>query len=319
MAAARWCGSSRPVGSLLSELSKPVRVSCFRQWQSSMLHRWDNSIGCSRRCSLAPRSMCEGREGRAGCAMRTPVGTSRVPAQLPGPPIAAEHERESPGGCRDRSRAGIRWLGARGWFVSAMNFAELAEAEQRSLLRRLRRMVGSPELAEDLCQEALVRAWRAAPRDATVVQLRAWLHRVASNLAIDELRRAGRRPMTRPLDDFVLAGREECPDEVLAAREALSRLGPHERLVLLLRFEVGFSYPEIARLLETSPAAARQRLARARRAFSAALDGVSPAGAARQPKMASRGRSVADVSFDKRSQGCNTLEDGRALLAARLA
>lgn len=57
------------------------------------------------------------------------------------------------------------------------------------LTRRLERMVGSPEVAEDLRQEAFARAWRSAPPDMSAHHLRAWLYRTASNLAIDELRR----------------------------------------------------------------------------------------------------------------------------------
>ena len=58
---------------------------------------------------------------------------------------------------------------------------------------RLRRIVGDPAVAEDLCQETFVRAWRVAPRDVPPERLRAWLYRTATNLAVDELRRRARR------------------------------------------------------------------------------------------------------------------------------
>ena len=68
--------------------------------------------------------------------------------------------------------------------------------EQQPLLRRrLARMTGDAELAGDLCQEVFVRAWRCAPREAPAVAIAAWLHRTASNLAVDELRRRSRRPV----------------------------------------------------------------------------------------------------------------------------
>src|SRR5260370_34896051 len=73
--------------------------------------------------------------------------------------------------------------------------------EQREpLIRRLERMVGSREAAEDLGQETFVRAWRRLPSDASPEHKQAWLARTASNLAVDELRRRRLREL-RPLED----------------------------------------------------------------------------------------------------------------------
>src|SRR5437660_3930211 len=63
---------------------------------------------------------------------------------------------------------------------------QLFTDERASLLRRLERMVGSPDTAEELAQETFVRAWRRLPRDAAPDHQRAWLHRTAANLAVDE-------------------------------------------------------------------------------------------------------------------------------------
>jgi len=152
--------------------------------------------------------------------------------------------------------------------------------EQHSirLTRRLERMVGSRETAEDLSQEAFLRTWRSAPRGLPADRLAAWLHRTASNLAVDELRRR------RLVDMSPLAERadERAPDadEDLAAQEALERLTAHERLVLLLRFEGGLAHAEIGELLAVSPDAARKRVERARRAFVAAFRGTEQDGRA---------------------------------------
>ena len=150
--------------------------------------------------------------------------------------------------------------------------------EQHScrLTRRLERMVGSRETAEDLSQEAFLRTWRSAPRELPAERLAAWLHRTASNLAIDELRRR------RLVDLSPLAERadERGPDtdEDLAAQEALGRLTAHERLVLLLRFEAGLAHAEIGDLLDVSAEAARKRVERARRSFVAAFRGTEQDG-----------------------------------------
>src|SRR3954454_12892170 len=144
------------------------------------------------------------------------------------------------------------------------------------LTRRLTRMVGDRESAEDLRQETLARAWRRAPRAAQPPVLRAWLHRTATNLALDELRRRRRREHV-PLH----AGLAEPPGSAGGPRdprlrEALGRLTAHQRLVLLLRFEAGLSLREVGELLDLSEDAARKRVARARSVF---LEAYAEAGA----------------------------------------
>jgi gamma-glutamyl-gamma-aminobutyrate hydrolase PuuD len=64
--------------------------------------------------------------------------------------------------------------------------------------------------------------------------------------------------------------------ERLHAREAMDRLAPHERHVLLLRFEAGLTHRELGQLLDISEEAARKRVERARTAFAAALRGETP-------------------------------------------
>src|SRR3954451_15056709 len=112
------------------------------------------------------------------------------------------------------------------------------------LTRRLTRMVGDRETAEDLRQETLARAWRSAPHTAQPPVVRAWLHRTATNLALDELRRRRRRehvPLHAGLAD---AGTHDAP-RAPRLREALAGLTAHQRLVLLLRFEAGLSLREV--------------------------------------------------------------------------
>jgi putative glutamine amidotransferase len=151
---------------------------------------------------------------------------------------------------------------------------QLLEA-QPGLTARLRRIVGDAALAEDLCQEAVLRAWRRAPRELTPERLRAWMHRTATNLAFDELRRRARRDEVG-YDEDALTGAGAL-DASLAAddvRAALAALTPHQRLVLLLRFEQGLSLRELGALLDVAEDAARKRVARAREAFASALDDV---------------------------------------------
>jgi putative glutamine amidotransferase len=154
-----------------------------------------------------------------------------------------------------------------------MSFDLLLHHERPGLERRLRRMVGDPEQAADLTQETLERAWRSAPRGGPVARQRAWLHRTATNVAIDSLRARGRSRTVALEAAHELAAPPHDPtdaEEAEGVREALTRITAHERLVLLLRFDAGLSHREIGALLDLSEEAARKRVARARANFSVA-------------------------------------------------
>jgi putative glutamine amidotransferase len=149
-----------------------------------------------------------------------------------------------------------------------MDLETLIRAHRDELTSRLSyALAGDRHAAEDLAQEAFTRAWRSLPEGLSAERQRAWLKRTSHNLAVDELRRRGRRP-TVALDDDAAIGRTvqeaAAPD---AAREALARLPAHQRFVLLLHFDAGFSHGEIARLLDTTEEAVRKRVSRAKAAF----------------------------------------------------
>lgn len=160
-----------------------------------------------------------------------------------------------------------------------MTFDAILTEQTGPLTRRLTRMVGDRETAEDLRQETLARAWRAAPRGAEAPVVRAWLHRTATNLALDELRRRKRRdhvPLHTGLAEPAAGpGAADGPRDP-RLREALATLTAHQRLVLLLRFEAGLSLREVGELLDLSEDAARKRVARARSLF---LEAYAEAGA----------------------------------------
>jgi putative glutamine amidotransferase len=157
-----------------------------------------------------------------------------------------------------------------------MDFESLYHELHGPLTRRLERMVGDRRTAEDLRQEAFARAWKSAPRDAGHGHLRAWLHRTAHNLAVDELRRRRVRDWLPYEDGLAPAFEHADPDERIAAAEAVARLNAHERFLLLMRFEGGLSHAEIGQLLGIGEDAARKRVARARAALAAAHREVTP-------------------------------------------
>jgi anthranilate synthase component 2/putative glutamine amidotransferase len=159
---------------------------------------------------------------------------------------------------------------------------ELVAQHGPALTRRLGRILGDPHAAEDLCQEAFARAWSSAPPALSRDRLAAWLHRTATNLALDELRRRRLR-QAAPLDDALDGAAPSDPHHALHVREALARLTAHERLLLLLRFDGGLRHREIADLLALPEATARKRVSRARRALAAAMRETA---ADRRPRVA---------------------------------
>lgn len=137
------------------------------------------------------------------------------------------------------------------------DFEALFHQTYEPLVRYLYRMVGDPDLAADLAQEAFVRLWERRPRDE---HLRAWLFRVATNLVRDLARVEGRRVelVHEQLTRVPLSDPPARPDEAAEAAErraqvqrALATLSERERAVLLMR-EEGFSYKEMAEALGLS-------------------------------------------------------------------
>jgi RNA polymerase sigma-70 factor, ECF subfamily len=141
------------------------------------------------------------------------------------------------------------------------------------------RMLGSAMDAEDMVQEAYLRWQRAEVR--SIEQPRAFLTTVITRLCIDQLRSAQeqRESYIGPwLPEPLLAAPGDGPGDSVADRESLSlaflvmleRLSPIERAAFLLREVFAHGYDELARILETSEANARQLVSRARRK----LDGL---------------------------------------------
>jgi RNA polymerase sigma-70 factor (ECF subfamily) len=150
-------------------------------------------------------------------------------------------------------------------------FTALVGAHRRALYRHCRRMLRSPERAEDAVQETLLRAWRARDGFAGRASARTWLYRIATNTCLDELRRD--RPAVALEEDVVLpVPSDQEPDAVAEAGDALATalgaamgvLPGRQRAVLVLRGILDVPAAETARLLDTTPAAVNSALQRAR-------------------------------------------------------
>ena len=161
-------------------------------------------------------------------------------------------------------------------------FGARVEPHRRELHVHCYRLLGSFEEAEDLVQEAFLRAWRGRETYEGRASVRAWLYGIATNACLDALDKRPRRPTAsgevawlQPYPDALLEqlpDRREGPEGVALAKEtielafitAIQHLAPLPRAVLVLRDVLGCSAKETARLLETTEASVNSALQRAR-------------------------------------------------------
>jgi RNA polymerase sigma-70 factor (ECF subfamily) len=188
-------------------------------------------------------------------------------------------------------------------------FRELVQPHRRDLHALCYRMLGSSHDADDALQDALLRAWRGLDRFGDRGSFRGWLHRIATNVCLDAIRRRPKRTLpiahgqaagpgnelgeavTEPIwiepyadDELVgLETGETSPEARYERREsvelafivALQRLPGTQRAALILRDVLGFSGRETAQALGTTVASANGALRRARKATAATIPAES--------------------------------------------
>ncbi len=146
-----------------------------------------------------------------------------------------------------------------------------------ALVLRYRRLVfsvayrtcGDEGLAEDIAQETFVRAWERLSSFHPEGSWRGWICRIASNLAIDALRR--QHPQMDIAAVSLVAPGQGPESHVMrdertkAVRSAILRLPVHARVALVLREYEGMSYAEIAKVLDIPLGTVKSRLNDARR------------------------------------------------------
>jgi RNA polymerase sigma-70 factor (ECF subfamily) len=177
------------------------------------------------------------------------------------------------------------------------------------------RVLGDPQLAEDVVQEALVRAYVGLTGFRGRAPFRTWVFRIVHNVAMDALRQLGRQHQETSWEEAASgeAGEEGEPrlaevapgpeETVLAAlgREeilrAVAALPPEQRTVVVLRDVQGLSYGEIAAVTGQSLGTVKSRLHRARASLRAML--ARPrrpaADAAAAPQPGRRGGTIRGV------------------------
>lgn len=149
-------------------------------------------------------------------------------------------------------------------------FGALAERYSSFAIGVAYRMTGNSQLAEDLAQEAFIKAWRKLPQFRGDCSFKVWLGRIVTNTTLDYLRRQNPE---QPLDEATLPAppAEEAPLRHLEqeemrqlVRQAVLSLPAQCRIALILREYEGLSYREISETLDIPMGTVMSRLHYAR-------------------------------------------------------
>ena len=138
-------------------------------------------------------------------------------------------------------------------------FQALYATESRGVQRFLEGMVGGRQVAEELTQDAFIKAWKALPSFALKSSLKTWVYSIAINTARDWLRGHGNKRMSELTDEHGGAQEMESP-ETRAIREAMGELEEEIRALLMLHYYEELSLQEIAKILAIPTGTVKSRL-----------------------------------------------------------
>lgn len=161
-------------------------------------------------------------------------------------------------------------------------YGEIVRRYQRAVYRVAWALTRNDADADDLAQEAFVRAWGAIGRFEIGQPLYPWLARITTNLAFSLFRSRKRRPET-PIEPLLEAGKQFGVDDDPAdqavtderdanLRACFAQLSPEHQAVLSLRAVQDLSYDEIAHALNVPIGTVMSRLARARGALAKLME-----------------------------------------------
>lgn len=143
------------------------------------------------------------------------------------------------------------------------------------------RTLNHPQEAEDIAQEALVRAWQALPRFRLESKFSTWLYRIVTNLCYNRLPTLKKNLLDLEDEVGVLADKRPLPEQALLAQftrqqlvEAIVDLPESYRLLITLRHVQGLSYQEIAEVAELPLGTVKTGIHRARKQLQQTLERV---------------------------------------------
>lgn len=151
------------------------------------------------------------------------------------------------------------------------SFGRLFQLHQQRVYSYLVRLLGDRALADDIAQETWLRVVQGAAEFRPLAPVRAWIFRIARNLAFNELRQrrkwseleaqeeAQLPDLSEPLEELV---KKEA--DMIRLREAIEKLPDQQRIILVMSLAEDLSQAEMAKELETSVGAVKLLLFRAR-------------------------------------------------------
>lgn len=159
----------------------------------------------------------------------------------------------------------------------AAAFQQVVDATSARLVRLAARMLGNVMDAEDVVQEAYVKAYRSLMTGEFDgrANVSTWLYRIVTNQAIDAMRSRARRPKPTDTADDSTSDLASAEQQLALAElsDWMSDLPPDQRAALVLKAVEGMTSPEIAEVLQCSEGAVEQRLVRARAALRKRSEG----------------------------------------------
>ena len=161
-------------------------------------------------------------------------------------------------------------------------YRELVERHNRTLFHTALRICRNQQTAEDIVQEAFLRAYRKIHKYDSRAGFGTWIYRITVNCALDHMRKETRRQSKAPMEEDptmeAMASTAPRPDRMAASseigqavREVLDGLSPLERSAFVLRHFEGRSIREICEALQIRTGAAKQAIFRAVRKLRVAL------------------------------------------------
>ena len=165
-------------------------------------------------------------------------------------------------------------------------FEELFARYREPLFGFFRRRLNGCERAEDLAQETFLAVIRATSRYEPRALVRTYLYGIALNLLAAERRKQSRN---LPVESEAEPALDAALEEVIWVRQALQKLDPQEREIIMLREYERLSYAEIADLLQLPLNTVRSRLFRSRMALKGHLESESKAGQSAQATQMANG------------------------------
>ena len=160
-----------------------------------------------------------------------------------------------------------------------MAFRDLVLGHSHAMFRLAWRLTGDQVSADDIVQEAFIKAWQKIGNFRMESSFRSWINRITVNTAMDYLRKQSRnaaRTTTEPEWERTTAGSETPKHDVQIdiqqqTHAAMKQLSERERAALMLRHFEGHSIKEIAQMLDLTTDACKQTIFRAVKKMRAEL------------------------------------------------